>query len=214
MKSKRLEIHLDDRRFRLPKKNLDVYLYEYGVEISDSTIVGTRAVTSVGSDSTALQGNNPGNYIFSNIPTNKRYAIVVSGPAVTTQIPEELSEIDIGQAYNVTGSDIPYKNSSNVSIATKIGELGDYSTQYEENPSNDGTLTFETDINLMIIDTTTELDDITIVMPDVVERVKISFPREDALTKTFISDYALLGDTTSKQLEYIFLSDESYWFGI
>jgi len=214
MKSKRLEIHLDDRRFGLPKKNLDVYLYEYGVEISDSTIVGTRAVTSVGSDSTAEQGTNPGNYIFSNIPTNKRYAIVVSGPAVTTQIPEELSEIDIGQAYNVTGSDIPYKNSSNVSIATKIGELGDYSTQYEENPSNDGTLTFETDINLMIIDTTTELDDITIVMPDVVERVKISFPREDALTKTFISDYALLGDTTSKQLEYIFLSDESYWFGI
>ena len=214
MKSKRLEIHLDDRRFGLPKKNLDVYLYEYGVEISDSTIVGTRAVTSVGSDSTALQGNNPGNYIFSNIPTNKRYAIVVSGPAVTTQIPEELSEIDIGQAYNVTGSDIPYKNSSNVSIATKIGELGDYSTQYEENLSNDGTLTFETDINLMIIDTTTELDDITIVMPDVVERVKISFTREDALTKTFISDYALLGDTTSKQLEYIFLSDESYWFGI
>lgn len=212
MKSKKVPVKINDRRFRLPKVNLDVYLYEYGVTITDGTIIGIRAVTSIGTDSTAEQGNNPGNYFFNNIPTGKKYSVVVSGSSVTTQIPEELEEIDIGMAYDVTGSDIPYKNNSTVSIATRLGELGDYTTQYEQNPSSDSTISFETDKNLLIVDTSTALDDITIVFPDDVDKIGVSFVSEDVTNKTFISEYDIIGDSTSTKLNFIFLEDESRWF--
>ena len=212
MKSKKVPVKINDRRFRLPKVNLDVYLYEYGVTITDGTIIGIRAVTSIGTDSTAEQGNNPGNYFFNNIPTGKKYSVVVSGSSVTTQIPEELDEIDIGMAYDVTGSDIPYKNNSTVSIATRLGELGDYTTQYEQNPSSDSTISFETDKNLLIVDTSTALDDITIVFPDDVDKIGVSFVSEDVTNKTFISEYDIIGDSTSTKLNFIFLEDESRWF--
>jgi hypothetical protein len=122
MKSNTLNISIDESRFRYGIKNLTVDLFVYPATISDGTILGVRAVKTTGQQAVAVQGSVAGNYFFTNIPIGK-YTVVLSGAGVTTQIPERLNEIDTGLPWNTTGSDIPWNDNTEDSIATKLNNL-------------------------------------------------------------------------------------------
>lgn len=122
MTSKTLIVQIDESRFRLPKSGLTIDLYHYPVDLTDGTISGIKAITTDGKDAIAVPGIRKGNYIFEKIPKGK-YTCLISGPGIKTQIPEELSIIDTGLAYDVTGSEIPWKDNESQSISSKIEEI-------------------------------------------------------------------------------------------
>ena len=61
--------------------------------------------------------------MFEQIYYDNLYTVVISGLGITTQIPPTLNNIDIGLPYNVTGTDIPYKNNTNISIQSAFESL-------------------------------------------------------------------------------------------
>lgn len=122
-KTKDFIVTINESRFGTPRENLVLDLYQSGVYIYDGTVIGTPIIDGEGNILKGVPQESVGDYKFSSIPFGQKYTVVISGLGVTTQIPEKLKDIDIGLPYNVTGSDIPYKNNTNVSIQTAFESL-------------------------------------------------------------------------------------------
>lgn len=147
MKSSTIEINLFDSRFKLPTHGVTVDLFVYRPTISDGTITGVQAVDTTGQIITAVTDGDLYTYKFKKVPRGK-YSVVVSGNGIPVHIPSGLDELEV-LPYDVTGSDLAYKDGDTTSIATKIDTL-----QTEQDK------TF-LDVNKQISDLNTKLSNVT-----------------------------------------------------
>ena len=116
-------IELSNTIYRFPVNKATVMVYNYPASVVDGTIIGTPAISSDGTQIVGtLLSDNVGRYILENIKVGK-YSVVVSGVGITPQVLLGYEELDISYGSDVTGTDIPYMDNTNVSIATKIQEL-------------------------------------------------------------------------------------------
>ena len=118
MKSSTIEINLFDSRFKLPTRGVTVDLFVYRPTVSDGTITGIQAVDTTGKTITAITDGDLYTYKFKNVPRGK-YSVVVSGNGIAAHIPNGLDEIEV-LPYDITGSDLAFKDNSVISIATKL----------------------------------------------------------------------------------------------
>lgn len=125
-------IELPNTLYRFPVNRAVISLYDYPATITDGTVFGTPAIST---DGTAIVGqllsDNIGRYKLNNIPTGK-YTAIATGVGINAQILVGYEDLDIGWGSDVTGSDVPYRDNTNVSIARKF-ELVDnvLGTQYD-----------------------------------------------------------------------------------
>lgn len=116
-------IELSNTLYRFPVNRAVISLYDYPATITDGTVFGTPAIST---DGTAIVGqllsDNIGRYKLNNIPTGK-YTAIATGVGINAQVLVGYEDLDIGWGSDVTGSDVPYKDNTNISIADKIAQL-------------------------------------------------------------------------------------------
>lgn len=113
-------ISFKDKIFQIPKNEIVPIFYTYPAYVYDGTIFGNIAVDTTGSQIVGvLLDNRMGQYQFSNVPAGY-YTIVVRGEGIEGFVPNGFDKYEVGFSSQVTGSDLPYKDGSTESIATKI----------------------------------------------------------------------------------------------
>lgn len=123
MKGKTEIIAFKDSFFQYPINYANITFYNYPATITDSTVNGTIAVDTTGSQITGvLLNDRMGQYKFENIPAGY-YTVVISGVGIKTFIPQGFDKYEVLLSSQITGTDIPYKDNSSESIAKKIDDI-------------------------------------------------------------------------------------------
>lgn len=116
-------IEISDSVYRFPKNNVVLSVYDYPATIVDSTILGTPAVSTDGTEIVGqLLRDKIGRYLIESIRPGL-YTVVATGGGITPQVLVGYEKMEVTWGHDITGSDIPYKDNTNVSIATKIAQL-------------------------------------------------------------------------------------------
>lgn len=132
MKASNVLVDINENEFKLPYRGGTIYvdLYNYGATVTDGTVNGTRAVTVYG-DTTGTRGtlinSRLGRYEFENVPKGK-YNVIVSGFGVRTQVLDNIVEV---LPYDITGSDLPYKDGATESVAYMIDTMLEWLAELE-----------------------------------------------------------------------------------
>lgn len=99
-------------------RELTLGLYGTNTTLSDGTILGSISTDIYGNELYATEYQNY--YQFKDVPA-RIYKLIKSGPGVLTEILED--KFDVPYSGATTGSDMPYKDNSNVSLATKLEQV-------------------------------------------------------------------------------------------
>jgi len=120
MRGKTELISFKDKIFQIPKNEIVPVFYNWPAYVYDGTINGTIAVDTTGGEIVGVLINNRmGQYQFSNVPAGY-YTVVVRGEGIEGFVPTGYDKYEVLFSSQVTGSDLPYKDGSLESIATKI----------------------------------------------------------------------------------------------